>query len=363
MPSELSLIVAGRRYLGWKSIRVVSSIESIAGSFDLEVSDRWGEDGEVWPIAEEDACQVAIDDDVVLDGYVDKRSMSISATARSLAYSGRDRAADLVDCSAVIGAVSSGGKKWVHRNVSLLEFARFLASPHGVEVSVQPGLVLGRVPVLTISPGDTAYEAMARAAGIVGVIVVSDGKGGLVITRTGAARAEPLVQGVQVVSASVDYDASDRYHRYVISSHVPGTDEAFGEALRASAQAVDAGVRRESRVLLVRPDKGYSTADARRRADWEARTRAARAERVSVTVQGWRQRDGALWNVNATTYVQVPAIGVRGTMLISQVERSIGPEGELTQIRLVRPDAFEPEPKAVVAPSSGAWKELAGGGR
>lgn len=361
MPSELSLIVAGRRYRGWKSIRVTSSIESIAGSFDLEVSDRWGEDGEVWPIAEEDPCQVAIDDDVVIDGYVTTRSLSISSTTRSLGYAGKDRAAELVECSAVIG--SGGGTKWVHRNVSLLEFVRALAQPHGVSVSVQPGVALARVPVLTINPGDTPYEAMARAAGDIGVIVVSDGKGGLVITRTGKATAEPLVQGENVLAASVDYDAANRFYRYLISSQIPGTDEAFGAATSTIAQAVDAGVRRQSRVLLIRPDKGYSTADARRRADWEARTRAARAEQVSVTVLGWRQRSRALWMPNATSYVQIPAIGVRGTMLISQVERTVGPEGERTQLRLVRPDAFEPEPRAVVAPSSGAWKELAGGGR
>ena len=104
-------------------------------------------------------------------------------------------------------------------------------------------------------------------------------------------------------------------------------------------------------------------ADARKRGDWEARTRAARAETVTITVQGWRQPNGGpIWPVNAISRVRAPRlIGVSGDLLISQVEHSISEEGKITQIRLVRPDAFTPEPKRAIVKSAGAggaWKEL-----
>ena len=52
-------------------------------------------------------------------------------------------------------------------------------------------------------------------------------------------------------------------------------------------------------------------------------------------------------------------IDVDGDMLISQVEHTIGDGGQVTQLRLVRPDAFTPEPVAAkVKSSGGAWKEL-----
>lgn len=366
MADEVALAVNGTRYRGWKSVRITRSIESIAGSFALDVSDRWDGVEAPWPIAEEDECRVEIDGITVIDGYVDKRSLSASKDARTLSYSGRDRAAQLVDCSAITdaGGVSKG--KWTFYNIDVFRLAVALAEPFGIPVSVQPGLgvVLAKDKKVVVHPGDTSFEVLSRMAAAAGVLLVSDGAGGLVITRAGAARAASLVESENILAASVDYDAADRFHRYLISSQIPGLDEASGEATRIQAEAIDKGVRRTERVLLIRPDKGYTTAESRQRADWEARVRAARAEKVNVTVQGWKQPNGKLWPINAITRVRAPRlIGVDGDLLISQVEYSIGDGGKVTQLSLVRPDAFTPEPSATVKPSdgSGAWKELAKG--
>jgi prophage tail gpP-like protein len=362
--SEVLLLVGGRRYGGWKSVRVTRSIESLAGSFALDVSDRWGEQAEPWPIAEEDPCRVEIDGVVVIDGHIDKRSLSASASARTLSYSGRDRAAVLVDCSAIVEAGSVNKGKWTFTNVNVVELATKIAAPFGIPVSVQAGLgtVLTKDKKVLVHPGDSCFEVIARAAGAAGILVVSDAAGGIIITRAGTARAASLVEGENILTASVEYDASDRFYRYLISSQVPGTDDASGEATRVQAEARDTGVRRTDRVILIRPDKGYNIADSRRRADWEARIRAARAEKVSISVLGWKQPNGKLWPINTLTHVQAPRlIGVDGTMLISQVEHSIGDGGQVTQISLVRPDAFTPEPAATVG-GTGAWKELAKGG-
>ncbi len=357
--SEISLLVGGFRYGGWKSVRVTRSIESIAGSFALDVSDRWDGDEEPWPIAEEDPCRVEIDGAVVIDGYVDKRGLSASADSRTLSYTGRDRAAALVDSSLVL-------KQWTYRNLTLAEFASTLAKPFGVKVSVQAGLVLPKRSKIVVEPGDKAYEAIAGEAAQDGVLLVSDGAGGIMITRSGTARAASLVEGENIKEASVEYDGTDRYRRYVVATQSARPDEAAGEATRIQAEATDEGVRRTDRVLLIRPDKGCSVTDARKRADWEARIRAARAETVTVAVQGWKQPSGALWPLNALTRVSASRlIGVDGDMLISQVEHSIGEGGKVTQLRLVRPDAFTPEPKATVKSptksATGGWKELAKG--
>jgi prophage tail gpP-like protein len=347
MSEIVTLLVGGFRYGGWKSVRVTRSIESLAGSFALEVSDRWDGDEAPWAIAEEDPCRVEIDGNVVIDGYVDKRSLSAAADSRTLAYTGRDRAAALVDNSAVLA-------KWTFTQMTLADFAATLAKPFGVRVSVQAGLTLPKVPKIVVSPGDSAYEAINRAASEHGVMLVSDGAGGMLITRSGTDRAAPLIERKNILAASVDYDGAGRYRRYVIATQAAGTDESSGDATRIQGEATDEGVRRTDRVLLIRPDKGYTAADADARAHWEARIRAARAETVTVTVQGWKQPSGELWPLNELTHVQASRlIGVDGDMLISQVEHSIGDGGRITQLRLVRPDAFTPEPTAPVkAPRS-----------
>lgn len=364
MADDVFLVVNGRRYSGWKSIQVTRTIEGLVGSFSLDVSDRWGPD-DPWPIVEGDACQVLIDDEVVISGYIDKRKLRASKDSRVLTYTGRDAAQDLVDCSLLVPDTSTNGHKWTYRNIDIAQFVTAVASPHGIRVSVQPGLALKKDPLLVAHPGETGFEAVKRAAGSASVLVVSDGRGGILITgpaALGSPLADSLVEGVNILEAEIDYDATDRFARYLISSQPPGSDEAFGETVRVQAEATDADVARKNRVLLIRPEKGYDTAGAKRRADWEARIRAAKAATAIVTVQGWRQHGGALWSVNTRTNVSAPRmIGVDGVMLISQVEFSIGEGGRTTQLHVVRPDAFTPEPQVAEVSGEGAWKELAKG--
>lgn len=352
--SEVSLAVNGLLYKGWLSVRVTRTIESLAGSFALDVSDRWGNAGEIWPIAEGDECRVDIDGTTVIHGYVDRRSISANDKTRTLAYIGRDKAASMVDCSAMLS-------RWTFRSVSVLDFVSTIASPFGVRVRMQDGLSLPKIAKVSVAPGDTAYEAIRKAVADYGVLLISDGSGGMVITRSGFARASTaLVEGVNILSASVEYDGADRYHRYVVATQTAGTDEASGDATRIQAEATDESVRAD-RVLLIRPDKGMTVEEARRRADWEARIRAARSETATIVVQGWTQPSGALWPINALIAVRAKTmVGIDGDMLISQAEHTIGDGGQITQLRLVRPDAFSPEPKAVVR-SPGRWKELSKG--
>lgn len=351
------LIVDSRKYSGWKSIRVTRSIETLAGSFALDVSDRWAAQDKPWPIVEESECRVEIDGISVIDGWVDKRSISASSDSRTLSYSGRDRAGALVDCSAFFA-------EWTFKKVDVAQFAAKVAAPFGIRISVQPGLELAGIPKISFSPGDSAFEVIRRVAGDDGVLLVSDGAGGIVITRSGSTRATSLVEGEggNISTASVDYDAANRYSVYLVTAQAETPDD--GELPVCASVARDEGVRRAHRGLMIQPDKGYDYAGARRLADWEARMRAARAETVTIGVQGWKQPNGQLWPVNALTHVKAPRlIGVDGDMLITQVEYSTSEQGTTTQLRLMRPDTFTPTPQATTKPwkgkkKIGAWPEL-----
>lgn len=367
--TTVRLLVNGVAYEGWKGVRITRSIEALAGSFSLDVSDRWGDESQLWPIVEEDPCKVTIGRQTVISGYIDKRKHAGTASSISLGYSGKDKAGALVENSFLIeetgGASVSVAKshKTSFRNVDISQFVSAIAEQFAVGVSVQPGLVLVNDPLLVAHSGETAFEAIRRAAGSSGVLVVSDGNGGITITRAGAGRAAGLILGSNILTYDIEYDATDRFHRYIISAQVPGTDESSGAATSVLAEATDIGVRRLDRVIVIRPDKAMDAATARRRADWEARTRAARAETLTVSVQGWLQPFSSnLWPINALSTVVIPRAGINGDMLISQVEYSIADSGgQVTQLHLVRPDAFEPQPQTAVTGGTGAWKELAAG--
>lgn len=343
MPSAVTLEVGGKAYSGWKSIQITRSVESLAGSFSLTVNDRRSGQSDPWPIVEEDPCKVLIDGDVVIDGFVDRREISFSATQTTTTVSGRDKSAALVDNSAVLD-------RWTIRRATVADIAAEVAGAFGIAVDVQPGLELLKAqPKLAISPGDRAFDVISKAAKSAGVMVVSNGKGGILITRANTTRvSSALIEGDSIIAGSVSYDAAGRYARYIVAGQQAGTDEASGNSTRVRAEATDEGVGRLDRVLMLRPAKSMPADYAKQRADYEARIRAARAATASVIVHGWRQLDGSLWPINSLVYVRSPRLEIEGDMRISEASHSLGPQGELTTLRLVRPDVFTPDPAATV---------------
>lgn len=357
---DFRLQVNGLEYGGWKAIEVTRGVEMAAGKFTLRVSERWAGQDKPWPIREGDACVISIGGEPVISGYIDGVSLSYDADGHETSVLGRDAAGALVDCSAVPG-------QWEYRGTSLLRFVQTIANAHGISVSLS-GVTDQQIDKATVDPGDSAWEAIERACRQVGVLAVSDGAGGLVLTRTGSERcATALIQGKNILSARADYDTRERYHTYRVFGQHPGSDSMPGaSAAHIRGEATDSGESRSERVLLIRSESGTTKSYARQRAEWEAIVRAARGDAVMVRVAGWGPDDDSLWPINALVGVTSSFLGVDGTLLITQATYTLDEGGEITELELRRPDAFTPAPEVVsVAVGEGggttAWKELAGG--
>jgi prophage tail gpP-like protein len=351
---RVELVVGGFAYEGWKAIRVNRTLERASGSFVLDVSDRWAAAADTWPIREEDECRVELDGQVAINGFVDARDQGFGPDSTRLSFTGRDGTAALSECSALLD-------KFQFRNVALLELAKKLAAPYGIRVVAAAGTTLPPpIAKFSINPGETAYAVLQRAASASGILIVTNSAGELVLTQSGLGRADALIQGQNVISGDIAYNFKERFSRYVVGTQISGTDAASGNSTRIRGEARDLEVRRTERILVVRPEHGITAESARKRADWEARIRAAKSESLSVTVQGWAQSSGVLWSPNALSSVQIPRLGIGGDMLISDVEFSIGNDAEMTRLKLVRPDAFTPSPKAEVRRGTGskAFKKI-----
>jgi len=340
---DVSLVVSGREYTGWKSARVTRGIESISGGFDLEVYD-----GVDWPVREEDECSVLVAGELVITGTVDRRRASLSGDDHQLSVSGRDRSGMLVDCSAEIGA----SELW---NVNPLAFVRRVAAPFGIPVSMQRGVApeqaTGKV---TIDPGESAFDVIDRVCRIAGLLPVSDGRGGIVLTRAGTSIAtSAIIEGQNLLAATVESDVTGRYARYTVLGQSSGDDDLLAEtAAKVRASARDAGVKEKARVLTIRAEGNMTQARAKRRAEWEATVRAARAHAYTVTVPGWTQADGTIWPINARVRVNCPRLGIDGDLLITRASYSLDlSTGTRTELQLTRPDAFIPQP---VVPDGGS---------
>ena len=79
------LTIGDQHHEGWTSITVTRSLDTISGSFQLEVSER--DPGALVPraIRPGEACRVSLDGETVITGYVDAVAPSYDASAHTIA--------------------------------------------------------------------------------------------------------------------------------------------------------------------------------------------------------------------------------------------------------------------------------------
>lgn len=337
--TDFQLIVNGSVYGGWKSAQVVKSVKAFSSSFSLDVTDNWTGIGELI-IKPGDICSLKINGNTVITGYVDSVVNAIEAESQTISVAGRDKTADLVDCAAVVGT----GEQ-LNRNI--FEIAKVLAEPLGVTVKLDSGVDAGAPFVnFSIQPGETVFEALTRAAKLRGMLWSTDGLGNLLLTKAGKTKAEgALILGENVKSLEINLDAKERYSEYIVKAQVSGTDEMnSAQASQIMAKATDATVVRKRPLIIIAEDQA-TTADAKKRAEWEAKTRAANAVIVTAKVAGFEQtQEGRLWDVNELVYVKSELQGLEEVLLVSDITMSMSNTGSETELKLIRQDAFEPEP-------------------
>lgn len=336
---EVTLTVGGVSWAGWTGVRVRRGLEQVAGTFSLELTERWP-DGVGKRPAPDQPCTLALDGETVITGFIDEVEAAIDAGRHELAVAGRDATAQLVDCSAEHEPGS-----WSDATVA--EIVAQLCGPFDIPLAVEAdaGEPLRQ---FTLQKGETAWEAIERACRMRGLLAISDGRGGLALTRStaaGASEAE-LVEGEHILSARAAYSHRDRFSRYTVLGQQQGDDWLDAEDITTPrGEASDPAVGLHRPLILMGEDQG-DAADLQRRAAWEARVRAARSRRVEVTVQGWRSPAGRLWRPQGLVVVRAPSLGLDATLLIAAVELSLGGEGTKAKLGLVRPGAFEPAPLA-----------------
>jgi prophage tail gpP-like protein len=339
LSDKVSLFINRKIYDGWKSVEIKRSLKAASGSFSLSLTDRWSDQLQPWIVAPGDEAEVRLGSDVVITGYVDTVSPSMDKDSRAISVSGRDKTADLIDCSVEHSSGEIAG-------VTLKRLAEILAAPFGVSVTmeVDPG---PRFDVFKIQQGETVFEALDRASRKRGFLLTTDTKGALVITRPGLTRsATRLEQGINILNGSGTFSEKNRFSKYIVKGQDAGfsapVDPAFAYSMKATA--TDPTVKRY-RPLIIQAEQLTNLNDAKQRANWEATNRAARASTFNVNVQGWRQGDGSLWRPNLIVETRADWIGLNGDLLITDVSYRLDDSGgEVTSLNLERKDAYKPEP-------------------
>lgn len=336
---DIRLLLDGMLYSGWTELSVRRALDTVHGEFDLRLASRERTDAAQWPLRAGAECMLLAGSDeagfqTLITGYIDKLSASLTASEHSISVSGRDRTADLVDCSAV-------HKPGSWRNVPLKTIVEALVAPFGIKVQIT-GDAGPNIPQFALQTGETAWSAIERLLKFRGLIGWTQSDGSLLIGQPakGAVIAR-LAEGENLLEVSADHDVTERFSQYVVKGQASGSDERSGEAVTLiGATAKDAAVARY-RPLIIIAEEQSDKASAQKRADWEANTRAARSQPGTALVQGWRDDRGQLWRPDSRIEIQAPSVYLAGEMLVSGVTFSRGNDGgTTTALQLERPEAW-----------------------
>jgi prophage tail gpP-like protein len=339
MSDQIELMVGNAVYGGWESVEVSRSIESISGAFSMGVSERWPGQQVVAAVRPDAACKVILDGEIVVTGYVDETSPSYDEKSHSVKVDGRDATGDLVDCSADWTPTSGGGQRF---NIDIVAMIQAICKPFGISVISQI-TGLNPIPEFVIHPGQTAFQTIQQLCSFAAVLPISDGNGNLILTRGGIAGTQaPLTLGGNILKASGKYSSKDRHSRYqVLGQSNGGGDVSPAMAIGGNGIATDPSVTRYRPLAIIADFMAVGDAAYTQRAQWEATVRAGRGFTASITVPGWRDANGELWQPNRLVNVDDDFLGLHDMMLISGVHQSKSASGTTTELSLSRRQAFE----------------------
>lgn len=339
--SDVRLKVNGILYGGWKTVRIQRSIEQIAGKFELTVTERWAGQDTPRPIRPGEECQVLIDGEPVITGYIDDVDIIYNDTSHTVAVSGRDKTGDLVDCS-----TSLKDKQWAGQ--SLFQMAERFCSPFKIAVVAEVDAP-EKFRTITTETGASVFEALDAAAKVRAVLLISDGNGRLLITRASQERIQTVLWlGDNVRACSATFSHKDRYSEYTVLGQGAADDFNYGSAAaHASGRATDAFIERH-RPLTIISDRDTNLAQAQTTAEWERNVRYGQSQRLRYTVAGWHYETGKLWPINRLVPVRDDLLGLDVDRLITGTEFILDESGERSEITLMPREAFDliplPEP-------------------
>lgn len=337
MPDKRDMVtldVGGIRYGGWTEVTVQRGLEQLAGRFEVAVTERWPKEPQRRPIRPGDACRLAIGGEVVITGWIDQVRVQYDARQHRVSFAGRDAAGDLVDCSAPLGQ---------HEASTFGDLLSWLAAPFKIPVRLEvDDPPFGR-PHVT-DPGETVFDAIEKLARHLAVLVISDGKGGLVVTRAERAARVPdrLELGRNIVAADELLSHVERFSELsVYGQRIGGDDFIAEDTTELMGRARDPAITRHRPLIVFSETMPDGNALLQQRAEWEVRHREGRGRRVTITVQGWRHAGGALWQPNTLVPVKDGFLGIDHELLVAGVELRLDDAGTRSVLTLTERAAFD----------------------
>ncbi|WP_417423622.1 phage baseplate assembly protein [Hoeflea sp.] len=369
----IALKIDGVLYDQWISAEVSRDLKDFSGSFSFSFRDRYrsakalqyASRGAPYKLRPGPAVEIRVNGQLVLKGWIDKATPDISDREASVTISGRDKAGDLIDSA----AMTDGPAEF--KNVKLEDAARRIAAPYGLTVrsEIDTGAPFERY---SLDLAETAFSAIEKGARSRHALILSDGVGGIVITRTGKTRAPAdLKLPGNVTRSSATFSHENRHSETIVRGqgekagkkrgpvNLDATAEPLAPGDRPAGDGSATATERQGTVATGRAKDGEITrhrpvvhlarskadnVSATDEADWRMRTARAESEEVTHTVKGF-DVGGKLWQVNQMATVSDAFLDIERDMLISKVAYREDDAGRTTDLSIISPEAFDKGPE------------------
>ncbi len=339
MPNpEVVLKIGNKRYKGVESATIAASMETCPWSFSASISERLG-DNTLEDIKPNEPISIGLQttngiDIPMFTGYIDTRHREIMGEATTYEIGGRSKTGDLVDCSAFT-------KKTTWRRITFPDLCRQITKPFGIKV-VQ--VIPNGDPIrnYTAKPTSTAFSTIEELSRQQGALPLTNEDGDLVLEyATPGLRSEiDLVEGEggNVKGISEDYNMKDRFSEYIVRGQGTSSGGAPwdpAQTTQIQGKAEDEFVPRYRPKVIMAGSK-ITTTEIRKRAKWEAQTRAGRSLGYNVKVKGWLQGESLVpWKINSLVNLTSKSWGINSIFLVVGAEFSLdNTSGQVTTLAL-----------------------------
>lgn len=343
MSEVVSVIINNKKFTGWETIYISSSLDAAAQTFDIGLLNTH----ETHEIIPGQLCKILIDDETVLTGYIGRRGRKISTSEKSMFITGRDKIGDLIDCS-----IEKKSGTW--RNVTILDIASEICKPFGISVSMGKHASPGdKFIKFSLQDGETAFSLIERLCRQRSLLPISTPEGNLLLDVPRSTYADDaLVYGsnIKVIDELIDYDV--RFSTYTVKSQNDGGGDSWSASTVTGLKGTskDKALSRYRPLVMHSESKG-SLASLKKRAAWEAVVRFGRSLSYTIVTPTWKQTSRALWKRNMLVDLICEDLSLDGTFIISGVTYTLTPaEGHNTTLTLRHQDAYTPNPSGEIAP-------------
>ena len=343
-PEFITLLVDGGLWSAFRRCAVSASLDAAARNFRIDVAFEPGATATAAIFRAGATLTILANGAPLLTGFVDRYRPSGDRSLQRATIEGRSRGADAIDGA----ALHTTGR---FEDKTLLDIAQELdAAGVGFTASAD----LPTIPRAQIRPGESLFQMLERYARAQNITLRGLASGGIDFydAQQAPRHAGGLVEGVNLLTWEADHNWSERHSRYIVRGQKL---KGFGaDALEIEAIAKDEAVGRNRPLIIIAPDD-IDEPRAKREAKHRRDRRAGRSLSANVSVQGFRDDGGEIWEPGRLIYVESAGMNLQGDMLVESVSFTQDSDGSIAQLGLVDPRAYNGK-KARGAKSGGDWK-------